>query len=167
IIAPMINSAAQAAAVVAAARFPPLGQRSFGSAWAGLSFGLSMAEYRREANAQILVFVQIESQEALGHLDAIAGVPGVDGLFVGPVDLAISLGLDPDPENPHPVVREAIGEILRVADAHQLPAGIYCSSGQAAAERIGQGFVLVNVASDVAALLRGVRTQLEWTPGTP
>ena len=162
IVAPMINSAEQAEAVVAAAKFPPLGQRSFGSAWAGLSLGLSMPEYRREANAQTLIFVQIESRAALENLEAILSVPGIDGVFVGPVDLGISLGLDPDPESPHPLAREAIGEILRTAQAHQLPAGIYCSSGEAAAERIRQGFLMVNVASDVGALLRGVRAELEW-----
>lgn len=161
VVAPMVNSVAQAEAVVAAAKFPPLGQRSFGSAWAGLSLGLSMPEYRREANVQTLAFVQIESRAALAHLDAILGVPGVDGVFVGPVDLGISLGLDPDPESGHPLAREAIGEILRTAEAHRLPAGIYCSGGQAAAERIRQGFLMVNVASDVGALLRGVRTELE------
>ncbi|MGQ0777833.1 MAG: HpcH/HpaI aldolase family protein [Pseudonocardiales bacterium] len=166
IIAPMVNSAAQAEAVVAAAKFPPLGQRSFGSAWAGLTLGLSMAEYRREANSQTLVFAQIESGAALDHLDAIVGVPGIDGVFVGPVDLAISLGQEPDPENPHPVVQAALGRILRTADAHQLPAGIYCSSARAAADRIRQGFLMVNVASDVSALLHGVRTQLEWAPET-
>jgi 4-hydroxy-2-oxoheptanedioate aldolase len=166
VIAPMINSPAEAAAAVAAAKFPPLGQRSFGSAWAGLTLGLSMAEYRREANAQTLVFVQIESSAALDHLPAILGVPGIDGAFVGPVDLAISLGLEPDPENPHPVLREALDEVLRVANGYRLPAGIYCSDAPAAAERVRQGFLLVTVASDVGALLQGVRAQLEWQPGS-
>ncbi len=166
IIAPMINSAAETEAVVAAARFPPLGQRSFGSAWAGLTLDLSMAEYRREANSQNLVLPQIESKEALDQLDAIVRVRGIDGVFVGPVDLAMSLGVEPDPDNPHPLVREALDEILRVAGAQGLPAGIYCSSASAAAERIRQGFLLVNVVSDVGALLQGVRAQLEWTPET-
>ncbi|MGH4022230.1 MAG: HpcH/HpaI aldolase family protein [Pseudonocardiaceae bacterium] len=166
IIAPMINSRAEAEAVVAAAKFPPLGQRSFGSAWAGLTLGLSMAEYLREANSQTLVFAQIESKTALEHLAGIAGVPGIDGVFVGPVDLAISLGLEPDPENPHPVVREALDEVLRVANVHGMPAGIYCSGAPAAAERIREGFLMVNVASDVGSLLHGVRSQLEWKPET-
>ncbi|MGH3906058.1 MAG: HpcH/HpaI aldolase family protein [Pseudonocardiaceae bacterium] len=166
IIAPMVNSAAQAEAVVAAAKFPPLGQRSFGSAWAGLTLGMSMAEYRREANSQILVLPQIESKEALDHLDAIVRVRGIDGVFVGPVDLAISLGVEPDLDNPHPLVRKALDDIVRAAGTQGLPAGIYCSSASAAAEWIRQGFLLVNVVSDVGALLQGVRTQLEWTPET-
>lgn len=167
IIAPMINTPVEAAGAVAAARFPPEGKRSFGSAWAGLTLGMSMAEYRREANSQTLVFAQVESATALEHLEGILGVPGIDGVFVGPVDLAISLGLDPDPENPHPVMKEALGAVLRAAQAHGLPAGIYCSGAPAAAERIRQGFMLVNVASDVAALLAGVRAQLEWQADTP
>ncbi len=168
VIAPMTNSRSEAEAVVAAAKFPPVGQRSFGSAWAGLTLGLSMPDYLREANSQTLAFVQVESKAALEHLPAMLSVPGLDGVFVGPVDLAISLGLEPDPENPHPVLREALDAILTAAKANRLPVGIYCSSAQAAAERVRQGFLMVNVASDVGALLRGVRAQLEWEPdGSP
>jgi 2-keto-3-deoxy-L-rhamnonate aldolase RhmA len=166
VIAPMINTRAEAEAVVAAAKFPPQGRRSFGSAWAGLSLGLSMAQYRRDANSQTLVLAQIESATALENLADILSVPGLDGVFVGPVDLAISLGLDPDPENPHPLLRAALDSVLRAADAHGLPAGIYCSGGRAAAERVRQGFLLVNVTSDVGALLTGARAQLEWRPDT-
>jgi 4-hydroxy-2-oxoheptanedioate aldolase len=154
IIAPMVNSRAEARAVVAAAKYPPQGQRSFGSAWAGLAFDMSMAEYRRWANEETLALVQVESESALDDLDGIMGVAGLDGVFVGPVDL----------DNPHPLVREALTEILEVAATHGLPVGIYCSGAQAAAERIREGFLLVNVASDVGALLHGVRSQLEWTP---
>jgi 4-hydroxy-2-oxoheptanedioate aldolase len=161
IIAPMINSVAEAEAVVAAAKFPPLGQRSFGSAWAGLTLELSMVDYVREADSQTLVFPQIESTQALENLDAIVRVPGIDGVFVGPVDLSISLGVDPDPDDPHPRVLEALDEVLRATGAQGLPAGIYCSTAAGATERIRQGFLLVNVVSDVGALLQGVRAQLQ------
>lgn len=164
IIAPMVNSRADAEAVISAAKFPPHGRRSFGSAWAGLALDMSMPEYRRRANEETLAFVQVESADALDDLDGIMSVPGVDGVFVGPVDLAISLGVEPDIDNPHPVVREALDEILRMASMYRLPAGIYCSDAQGAAARIREGFLLVNVASDVGALLQGVRAQLEWTP---
>jgi 4-hydroxy-2-oxoheptanedioate aldolase len=164
ILAPMVNTPADAEAVVAAAKLPPEGHRSFGSAWAGLTLGLSPAEYRRRANSETLVLVQIESEAALDELDGILRVPGVDGVFVGPVDLAISLGLEPDPENAHPVMREALDLVLRGAEKYRLPAGIYCSGAKAADDRIRQGFLLVNVASDVGTLLNGVRAQLEWRP---
>jgi 4-hydroxy-2-oxoheptanedioate aldolase len=110
------------------------------------------------------VFAQVESAAALGDLNGILGVRGLDGVFVGPVDLAISLGLEPNPENPHPILRDALQKVLQAAYAHGLPAGIYCSSPQAAAERIHEGFSMVNVASDVGLLLQGARSALEWEP---
>ncbi len=161
IIAPMMNTPEEVKQFVAWAKYPPAGQRSHGSAYAGLAFDLSMSDYLRQANDQILTTIQIESQAALGNLDAMFSVPGVDLVFVGPVDLAISLGLDPLPENPHPTFREALQEIVCAAQEHHLPLGIYCSSGYAAAERIRQGFQLVNVASDVGLLQRGVLAELK------
>ena len=160
VIAPMINTRVEAENFVAAAKYPPLGQRSFGSPWAGLGFDASMPEYLGIANEQTIAMVQIESRAALEQLDEIFSVPGLDGVFVGPVDLAISLGLDPDPNSPHPDFRRALDEILRAARAAGLPAGIFCSSPQAAAARIEQGFVMVSVGSDTAILLEGVRSRL-------
>jgi 4-hydroxy-2-oxoheptanedioate aldolase len=161
VISPMINTREEAERVVAWSKFPPAGQRSFGSAYAGLAFDLSMPEYLRQANEQALTIIQIESQAALGNLDEIFTVPGIDLVLVGPVDLSISLGLDPLAENPHPVFQEALSDILRAAKARGLPVGIYCSNGKAAAERIRQGFLLVNVTSDVSLLTRGVPPELE------
>jgi 4-hydroxy-2-oxoheptanedioate aldolase len=161
VIAPMMNTLEEVERVVAWSKFPPAGQRSFGSAYAGLAFDLSMPDYLRQANNQTLAIIQVESQAALGNLDAMFAVPGVDLAFVGPVDLSISLGLDPLPENPHPNFHEALREIQRAAQAHHLPLGIYCSNGKAAAERIRQGFLLVNVANDVSLLQRGALAELE------
>jgi 4-hydroxy-2-oxoheptanedioate aldolase len=161
IIAPMMNTCEEVEQFVAWSKFPPAGRRSFGSAYAGLAFDQNMAEYLRESNEQVLCMIQIESNLALGNLDAMFRVPGVDLVFVGPVDLSISLGLEPDPENPHPIFQEALREIQKAAQAHHLPLGIYCSNGKAAAERIRQGFMLVNVASDVGLLQRGALFELE------
>jgi 2-keto-3-deoxy-L-rhamnonate aldolase RhmA len=161
IIAPMMNTRADVEQVVAWSKFPPAGQRSFGSAYAGLAFEMSMPEYLRQSNDQTLIMIQVESQTALGNLEAMFSVPGVDLVFVGPVDLSISLGLEPLPENPDPIFVEALREIQRAAEAHHLPVGIYCSNGKAAAERIHQGFLLVNVASDVGLLQRGLQAELD------
>ena len=98
IIAPMIDTRMEAEQVVAAARFPPQGSRSFGSLWAVLAWATDSPTYIRDVNAQILVGVQIETVAALKNLDAIMGTPGVDLAFVGPVDLSISMGLDPVPD---------------------------------------------------------------------
>ncbi len=167
IIAPMMNTREEVECFVAWTKFPPAGQRSFGSDYAPLAFDQSKADYLRQANDQTLCIIQVESQAALGNLDAMFSVPGVDLAFVGPFDLAISLGLDPYSEEPHPIFLEALSEIQRAAQAHRLPLGIYCSNGKAAAERIRQGFLLVNVAGDVSLLQRGVQAELEasqWTP---
>ncbi len=159
VIAPMINTRAEAEAFASAAKFPPVGQRSFGSAWAGLGFDVEMPDYLRIANEQTIAMVQIENRAALDHLDEIFGVPGIDGVFVGPVDLAISLGLGPDADSRHPEFVQALEEILHAARAAGLPAGIFCSSPDGAAERLQQGFVMVNMASDVGVLLHGVRSR--------
>ena len=108
--------------------------------------------------------VQIENLAALVNLDSIFSTPGVDLAFVGPVDLSISLGLDPLPENPHPIFQEAIQVILKAAQKHNMPLGIYCSNGQAALMRIQQGFQFVNVTNDVNAMLQGAASALNFIP---
>jgi 4-hydroxy-2-oxoheptanedioate aldolase len=161
VIAPMINTREEAEQVVAWSKFPPEGQRSFGSAYAGLTFDISMAEYLRAANEQVVIGIQIESRAALGNLDEIFSVKGLDMAFVGPIDLSISLGLDPLPENPHPVFQQALADILEAARRHHMPLGIYCSNGKAAAARIAQGFQFVNITSDVGSLSKNVLAELE------
>jgi 4-hydroxy-2-oxoheptanedioate aldolase len=161
VLVPMVNTRAEAEQAVSWAKFPPQGTRSFGSSYAGLAFGQSMPEYLKAANRQTLLAVQIESQAALENLDEIFTVDGIDMAFVGPVDLSVSLGLDPLPENPHPAFQEALGRIVEAAHRHHMPLGIYCSGGAAAGERIRQGFLFVNVISDINALLGGVRAALE------
>jgi len=161
IVAPMINTREQAEQVVAWSKFPPEGERSFGSAYAGLSFGVSMGEYLRIANRETVIAIQIESKTALGNLDELFSVQGLDLAFVGPVDLSISLGLDPLPENPQPLFQEALGEITAAARKHKLPLGIYCSNGAAARQRIAQGFQFVNITSDISSLSQHVLFELE------
>jgi 4-hydroxy-2-oxoheptanedioate aldolase len=161
IIAPMINTPAEAAQVVAWAKFPPQGQRSFGSAYAGLAFGQSMAEYFHASNDQAIVGIQIESEAAIANLDEIFNVKGIDLVFVGPIDLSISLGLDPFADAPDPTFQRVLQRIIASARPHRLPLGIFCSNGQAAAARIREGFQFVNVTSDTGGLLRHVQAELD------
>lgn len=160
ILAPMINTRAEAELVVQAAKYPPQGSRSSGSAWAALAFDTDNATYFHAANAQTMAMVQIESRTAVENLEPILSVPGVDMAFVGSVDLSISLGLEPHPEQQHPRFREAIDHILHTARGYRVPVGIFCSNSRAAADRIEQGFQFVNVATDLGALLNGVRSEL-------
>jgi 4-hydroxy-2-oxoheptanedioate aldolase len=91
VIAPMTNSVEQVKALVKAATYPPLGQRSWGGYTMLQSAGVAAGDYLKQANHETLVLAMIETQEALDNVDAIAAVPGLDGLFVGPSDLSIAL----------------------------------------------------------------------------
>ncbi|MCB2178604.1 hypothetical protein KQH61_04230 [bacterium] len=161
VLVPMINSAEEARQAVMAAKFPPVGERSFGSPFAPLAFKTNGLDYLKQANRETLLIVQAESRTALDHIEEILAVPGIDMVLIGPADLSISLGLELDFSTPNPVLEEAIETILQAAKRAGLPAGIYCPDGATAARRIAQGFQLVNVAGDISAMLGGIRQQLE------
>lgn len=157
IILPMIESAEDARAFVAVAKYAPLGQRSFGPAQAVRVHGYPDARtYMEGANAATLTIAMIETQSAYRDLDAILGVEGLDGVLVGPADLSIALTgrLDADGE----AVLEAAGEIARKAKAAGKLASIYVSGRAAAARAKAQGFDLacsqVDDATDAAAASR-------------
>ena len=114
----MIGSAEDAGRAVAACRYPPLGERSLGPVR-----GAFPAEL---ANDHVLCLPMIETADALANLDEIAATPGVDGLFVGPNDLALSMGLPVVPTDPHPEEREAIARVAAACAANGIVAGIFC-----------------------------------------
>jgi len=147
VICPMISTAGQAAQLVAACRYPPVGTRSFGPARGALYGG---PDYFERANEEILVLAMIETREALANLDAILATPGLDGVYVGPNDLAIELGHSPKSEHDHPDVTGAVERIRAAVVSRGLLAGIFCSSGEAAQMRLRQGFHLVTPGNDAA-----------------
>lgn len=139
-------------AVVAAAKFPPQGQRGFGSPFALQNFqaGLTSTEYLQQANESLLTMVQIETREALESVEEIA--PLVDVVFIGPFDLGNNikhpiLGGKMDPE-----LDEAIARIFKAAVAAGKKCGIYCTSGQQAKYYADMGFHMISVATDYTAL---------------
>lgn len=154
VICPMVSTAAEAARLVAACRYAPAGQRSFGPARGVLYGG---PDYFARANDEILVLAMIETREALANLDAILATPGLDGVYVGPNDLAIELGHAPRSEHDEPGVVAAVERIRAATVARGLLAGIFCSGGAAARARIAQGFGLVTPGND-AAVFRAAYT---------
>lgn len=150
IICPMISSAAEAAALVSACRYPPLGTRSYGPA-RGLLYGGS--DYVAHANDEIVVLAMIETAAGLDALDAIVATPGLDGLYIGPNDLALALGHAAVPESDAPEMMAAIARVVSATRAHGKLSGIFCSGAAGAARRIGEGFDLVTPGND-ATLLR-------------
>lgn len=151
IICPMVSTAADAARLVSACRYPPAGRRSFGPA-RGLLYG--GADYFAHANDEILALAMIETRAALDNLDAILATPGLDGVYVGPNDLALELGCAPRAEHDDSKVVDAVARIRAATAARGLIAGIFCSDGPAAARRVAEGFHLVTPGND-AAMLRG------------
>lgn len=161
VIVPMVSSRAEAEQAVSWAKYPPEGMRSLGGAYAAFGLGTTDAgEYFRGANEQILVAAQIESAAAMDDLDGIIGVPGVDVAFVGPNDLHIQLGLPPSSEGAEPAFVEALGLVRAAAARHGKALGIFCSDGAAAAARVAEGFQMVNVLTDAAALRSAAAREL-------
>jgi 4-hydroxy-2-oxoheptanedioate aldolase len=125
VICPMINSRAEARAFVSACRYPPLGSRSFGPIRATIYGG---ADYPKHANDAVLTLAMIETRQAMDELAAILEVEGLDGIYVGPADLAISLGCTPGFDPEEKTVVDAIRTIIDTTRRHRKFAGIHCGS---------------------------------------
>jgi 4-hydroxy-2-oxoheptanedioate aldolase len=145
VIVPLVNNAAEAAAAVAACRYPPLGGRSFGPIRAALYGGRG---YAAEANSEIACIVMIETKEGIENLEAIAATPGLDGIYIGPADLAFALGLPPLGDTDNPEHLATVGRIQTACKAHDVAAGIHTSSSDFARRRLEAGFQFVTVGSD-------------------
>ncbi len=155
VIVPRIDSAEEAQAAVDAARFPPLGRRGVGPGRAA-GYGRTLPEYFAGANEQVVVGVQVESTAAVADAARIAAVEGVDLLFVGPGDLAVSLGVPFGDER----VTEAALSVLETARAAGRAAGIWAPTAAGARRWFELGFQLVIVGSDLALLAEGLERLL-------
>ncbi|KAL0960837.1 hypothetical protein HGRIS_005853 [Hohenbuehelia grisea] len=161
VLVPMVSTAAKAKEIVADSRFPPVGRRGFGSPFAHDTWGVSAAEYLKGANETVLVLVQIETEEGFKNAKEIAAVDGLDVLFIGPFDLSLALGYAPPSPEAHPEVDKVIKEILKVSHEAGKKCAIYCTSGAQAARRAAEGFDMVVVTSDVAAVTEAINNQIE------
>jgi len=157
ILVPLVSTEAQARAVVSFAKYPPDGVRGIAAAPAS-RYGLDLAAYLKQANAETLVGVQIETREALENLEAIAAVPGVDLLFVGPQDLTLNLGLGLERTNPK--VREAMKRVVEACERHGRIAGTLAVNLDEKRAAADLGFRFISLASDVRFLIQGAKDYL-------
>ena len=158
VIVPLVNTAEDAERAVDAARYPPRGGRSWGPARPLHE----IAGYTPEVgDRRTIVTVQIETVEAVENLDAILAVPGVDGVFVGPSDLALTAGWLPTLTPSVDEHRAMILRILEVAHAHDTVAGIYCGGPAMAVEWRDAGFDMLAVTSDSIILKTGAIAALQ------
>lgn len=156
VLIPWVNSKEQAEKAVSACKYPPQGLRGFGPRRAGMFD----PDYFTTANDEILVTVQIETEEALKNLDDIMAVPGIDACYVGPWDLSVSLGFGVPPKWDEPRYIEAFDRVLEVAARHGKPAGMFANM-ENIEWALEKGFKFNTVDNDDVFLLRGARMALE------
>lgn len=161
-VVPMVNSRAEAEQAVEAARYFPDGNRSVGGGRFPMSFDAGAEEYFRNANEEILVVLQIEHIRGVENADAILSVPGVDACFIGPNDLAASmgLGLGVPLESDIVPLMDAIAEIRSACQRNGVAPGIHCSGAAGVNQRIAEGFQFCAMASELRYLLSGLRDDL-------
>ena len=161
VIAPMINTRAHAEALVRAAKYPPKGSRSWGGYTALQASGLTPGDYLQEANRMTMVFAMIETTEALANLDEIAATPGLDGLFVGPSDLSITLsngaGIDRLGKN----TMAAMEKIAAAAKANGIVAGAFGGGAEAVKAYLKLGFTFIAAVVDVDLLHIGTEALIK------
>lgn len=144
LIIPMVNSEAECRQAVEAATYPPQGRRSYGPTRAALVEGTTYFD-----EAQVAIIPMIETTEALANLDAILSVDGIAAVYVGPADLAISLGFKPGSDDP--AFLAALDHIVARSDAHGIVPGIHATTANAG-DRLDRGFRMVTVTTDIVAL---------------
>jgi len=152
VIAPLIDSVADARALAAAAWYPPRGSRSFGPGLGALRAG---AQPYEAYASQIEVWAMVETFPGLEAVEAIAAVDGVTGLFIGPNDLALALGLASGSNREEPLMMDAFSRIIAAAKAAGKDCGIYCTNPAYARRMLDLGFTMVTVTQDTALLRAG------------
>jgi len=152
IMIPMVNTVQDAQNIIKWSKFPPMGVRGQGSSFSAISSGQSLTDYVKNANSTLLTIVQIETPEAVSNVDAIAALPGVDALFIGPNDLALSmLGYVPA-RGDEPEFVEALAKVKAACEKHGKYPGILGRGGAHAKEMSEKGWTLMGLGSDVRAL---------------
>ena len=158
VIVPMINTADEARALVEASRYPPQGRRS----WGPTRPLMTVPGYSPEtANRRTICGVQIETAQALGNLDEIFAVEGVDFAMVGPYDLAINLGISPGPGIINAAHRDAIKSIADACHRHGVVPAIYGPNARAAMEFLPLGYTALTIVHDTALLSSFARKEAE------
>jgi 2-keto-3-deoxy-L-rhamnonate aldolase RhmA len=155
IIVPNVRTTQEAQRAVQFCKYPPAGTRSVGIARAQ-GYGDRFQEYLASANDAIAVIIQIEHIDAVQHIEDIVRVPGIDSLFVGPYDLAASMGKMGRPADPE--VQDAILRIKQAAEAIKRPLGIFAPTAEAVQPYIRTGYTLVAVGIDTLLLGDAAKT---------
>ena len=157
VIVPMVNNRAEAEQAVAACRYPPQGNRSFGPIRAALYGGRG---YAMQANGEIACIAMIETAEGIENVAEIVAVPGLDGVYIGPSDLALSLGLAPRGDNDDPVHAATVERIREVCHRQGVAVGIHTGTVEYTKRHLEAGFNFVTLGSDLGFMVRAAAGDL-------
>ena len=163
VIVPMVNNRDEAAQAVAACRYPPAGQRSFGPIRGALYGGRG---YAQQANEQMACIAMIETKEGIENLEEIVTTPGLDGIYIGPADLALSMGLPVSGDQPQEEHLAMVKHIQQTCKSHGVAIGIHTSSLEYAQKYLGLGFNFVTLGSDAGHMAKNAAKELAAARGT-
>ena len=164
VIVPMVNSAEEARQVVGACRYPPDGFRS----WGPIRAALGVDGYSPEVgNRRVVVAVMIETVAAVAAADEIVSVPGVDAVYVGPNDLAVTHGMSPSSDTFDPEHGRVVEGVLAACQRHGVVAGIHCTNVEMAQHWRERGFRMFNVTSDAIFMRTGATRVVQAMRGQP
>jgi len=163
VIVPMVNNREEALQAVAACRYPPDGNRSFGPIRASLYAGKG---YAQEANDQLACLAMIETKEGIENLEEIVSTPGLNGVYIGPADLALAMGLDVMGDQPQEEHLDMVKHIQAACKRHGIACGIHTSSLKYAQKYLALGLNYVTLGSDSGHMVKHAAKELAAARGT-
>jgi 2-keto-3-deoxy-L-rhamnonate aldolase RhmA len=155
VMVPRVETAEEAATAISSMQYPPVGTRGVALGTRAARFGVEGFEPIHRAGSQLLGVIQIESERAVSNVDAIAAVPGVDVLFVGPADLTFSMGIPGQTRDPRFV--DALEKVNAAARRHHKAAGFLMRSVEELDTYIGLGYTFLGISTDSGVLASGMR----------
>lgn len=160
IVVPMVDTVEQAKVAIAAAKYPPQGNRSVGGGMHSMNFAASAGDYYSRANDEILVVLQTESPRGVENAEAIYSLPGCDAIFIGPNDLRFQMRT-PDGTFPTPEAHEAmVQQVIEVGQRVGTPTGIHAMNPQSALDRAAQGMQFIAMGSELKLMTEGAQQAL-------
>jgi 4-hydroxy-2-oxoheptanedioate aldolase len=145
----MVDTVEQARTAIRAAKYPPTGNRSLGGSLSALNFNCSSAEYFNKANDEILVVLQTESPRGIANAEEIYSQPGVDAIFVGPVDLRAQMRHPDGTEATEEQFQAALQQVVDIGKKTGTPTGMHVMDAQSALKRAAQGMQFIAIASEL------------------
>lgn len=155
IICPMVNNDAEAKALADACLYPPMGKRSNGPIRAAM-YG-EASNYQKTANDEILIIAMIETQEGIDKIDEILDVPGISGIYVGPSDMGLSLGMIPILDREEPNILAIYEKLIAACKKRGKFAGLHNGSAAYAARMVHMGYQLCTIANDSGLMAKAAR----------